>query len=414
VIVTGTSNLTSTEGDILLNNPQNDLDGLINLTGKNIDFADATNPVITLNATGNSNLIANGNLTVNGSSNNLTITTLNSGNTSFGTTTLGGNLVTNSAGYVSQTGPVAVTGTVSISAIGSDISTIKVDKIAINPSEVPTNTYDSSANTASTSAIAVASRTPVLSLQNKNSDIKIFNDISNTKLIIMESDIAAEKILHTAMLAMNEADATAKQVMVQAQRTKSAADATAAKVIKDAASATTALVSQSLKDINELINEVGKINNPIITRAIAKNIAIRGAAAALVAKNLLVQASQTADLDAQSAAANVLKTASIANVVAKNVAAKVLSDATSTLGGVNSQKGKMFIAAISAKVKVDIANAKLVNNSRQAKRLVDDAQIKVRLDALNASQLLQVSTSLARASMRNYVNDLILRNATLQ
>ena len=387
---------------------------MINLKGKNIDFTDATGPVITLNASGNSNLTAFGNISVNGNSNNLTITTLNGGNTIFGTITLGGNLVTNSAGEVSQTGTLAVTGTVSISAVGTDISTIKVDKLANNPTELPAIAYDSSANAASTSAIAAAGRAPVLTHQKDSSDVKIFNDIFNTKLIIMESDIAAEKILHTAMLAMNEADATADQVIVQAQLTKSAADATAAKVIKDAATATTTRASQNLRDINELTNEVGKIHNPFRTRAIAKNFAIRSVAAAQVAKNLVVQALQTADLVAQAAAANVLNTASIAHMVAKNVATKVLSDANSTLGGVNSQKGKLFVAAISAKVKVDIANAKLVNNSRQAKRLVDDAQIRVRSDALNATQLLQVSTSLSQAYMRNYVNDLILRNAALQ
>lgn len=414
VIVAGTSEVISTEGDILLTNPQNNLDGLINLKGKNIDFTDATGPVITLNASGNSNLTAFGNISVNGNSNNLTITTLNGGNTIFGTITLGGNLVTNSAGEVSQTGTLAVTGTVSISAVGTDISTIKVDKLANNPTELPAIAYDSSANAASTSAIAAAGRAPVLTHQKDSSDVKIFNDIFNTKLIIMESDIAAEKILHTAMLAMNEADATADQVIVQAQLTKSAADATAAKVIKDAATATTTRASQNLRDINELTNEVGKIHNPFRTRAIAKNFAIRSVAAAQVAKNLVVQALQTADLVAQAAAANVLNTASIAHMVAKNVATKVLSDANSTLGGVNSQKGKLFVAAISAKVKVDIANAKLVNNSRQAKRLVDDAQIRVRSDALNATQLLQVSTSLSQAYMRNYVNDLILRNAALQ
>lgn len=230
----------------------------------------------------------------------------------------------------------------------------------------------------------------------------------------MEFDVAAQKILRTALLAMNEADATAERVLVQAQINKLVADAAAAQVINDAAIAISTLANAFLIDINELITEVGISHNPFRTRAIAKSIATRNKATALVAKNMVMQVLQTANLVAQANAADVVMTALTAKELAKNVAVKVLSDANSLQTGLNSQNGKLFAAAVSARLKVDIANTKLVFNSRQAKRLVDDAQIRARLDALIASQILMVSALQASAFMRNYVNYLILRNATLQ
>lgn len=414
MIVAGASDLTSTVGDIVLANPQNNLDGVIKLSGNNIDFSDATGPVISITATGNSNLTSNGNLTVNGSSNNLTVTTFKGGSTSFGKTAVAGNLVANSAGEVSQTGYVAVHGTVSISAIGKDYSTIKADNAATDIPAMPANTDESAASIASATAIATASRTPNTSIQSKRSDLEVINDIFNTKLFTMEYDIAAEKILHTALLALNEADSNAEKVIAQAKLTKTDADATATQVILDAANAATTLVAVSLQDKNDLTTQVGKSHDPLRTRAIAKSFATKSMAAALVAKNLLAQALQTASLTAQAAAATVLTTASAAKLVAENVAAKVLSDASHLPTGLNSQKGKLFVAAVSAKVKVDIASARLVSNSRLAKRLVDDAQLKVRSDALSASQVVMVAASQTQADMRNFVNDLILRNAALQ
>jgi hypothetical protein len=132
------SNLTSSRGDIELPNVGNDQDGIITASAKNITLTDATNPIFVLNATGNSALIAGSNLTVSGVTNNLTTTSQN-GTTSFGATTIHGDLTTRSSGSVSQTSPVTVLGSASIDTKGNDLTTILRDKVVLESATVSAN-----------------------------------------------------------------------------------------------------------------------------------------------------------------------------------------------------------------------------------------------------------------------------------
>jgi hypothetical protein len=123
-LITGNgSTLASSNGDIVLPNIGNDQNGTIRASAVNITLADATAPTFVLKATGNSNLVSGGNMAVSGSTNNLTTTTL-SGGTSFGATSINGDLLTNSTGSVSQTSPVTVKGSASINTDGSDLTSI--------------------------------------------------------------------------------------------------------------------------------------------------------------------------------------------------------------------------------------------------------------------------------------------------
>ena len=131
VVTSGSgSTLASRNGDIVLPNTGNDQGGVIAVSAVNITLTDASNPVFALSATGNSTLVSGGNLVVSGSSNNLTTTSLN-GTTSFGATTIYGNLTTTSSASVNQTSPVTVSGSASINTNGVDLTTIMSDKAAL-------------------------------------------------------------------------------------------------------------------------------------------------------------------------------------------------------------------------------------------------------------------------------------------
>jgi hypothetical protein len=121
------STLTSSNGDIVLPNIGNDQDGGILASANNITLTDASNPIFVLNTAGNSTLVSGGNLAVSGSSKNLSTTSRN-GTTSFGATSISGDLVTNSSGSVRQTSAVTVTGSASITTNGLDLTSILSDK----------------------------------------------------------------------------------------------------------------------------------------------------------------------------------------------------------------------------------------------------------------------------------------------
>jgi hypothetical protein len=78
--------------------------------------------IAVLAVTGNSTLTAGGSLTLSGTTTDLNTTTTGTGSTSFGTTSVGGDLSTTSAGDVSQTGPLSVTGTTLLTAVGQNVT----------------------------------------------------------------------------------------------------------------------------------------------------------------------------------------------------------------------------------------------------------------------------------------------------
>ena len=114
------STITSANGDITLANLGNNQDGTLIFSGRNITLSDKTGPTLELNASGDSRVMSGGSLVISGKTNNLTTTTLNGGNTSFGSITVAGNLTSLSAGAASKTGTVIVNGTASMTAAGED------------------------------------------------------------------------------------------------------------------------------------------------------------------------------------------------------------------------------------------------------------------------------------------------------
>ncbi len=133
VTVAGVSTLKSTTGDITLNNPANDFVGVVTATGKNISLTDITGLTVALNATGNSVLVAGGDLVVSGTTHDLDTTTTNGGKTIFGTTIVTGDLDVNSAGPTSQTGVLTVTGAPTIIVAGVDVSVTPPVTIVVPP-----------------------------------------------------------------------------------------------------------------------------------------------------------------------------------------------------------------------------------------------------------------------------------------
>jgi ABC-type Fe3+ transport system substrate-binding protein len=120
--VTGTTTINASGNDVILDHAGNDFGGTVNVTGNDITLVDANALTAVLNASGDSTLTAGGDLTVSGSTRNLTTTTTNGGTTTFGATTVAGDLNTSSDGDVSQTGPLGVTGTTTINAVGNDVT----------------------------------------------------------------------------------------------------------------------------------------------------------------------------------------------------------------------------------------------------------------------------------------------------
>jgi len=116
-VLTGPSELTA-EGNITLGGA-NDFNSAVNATGADITLNDVDGLIAVLDATGKSTLTAGGNLAVSGNTGDLTTTTTNGGTTSFGATTISGDLEVTSAGDVVQTDKLEVTGTADISATGA-------------------------------------------------------------------------------------------------------------------------------------------------------------------------------------------------------------------------------------------------------------------------------------------------------
>lgn len=112
-----------TNYDINLTNEGNDFVGNVTATGKDINITDKNALTAAVTSTGNSSISAGSDLAVSGSSTgNLVTTTTNAGTTSFGVTSVGGNLASTSAGDVTQTGALTVTGTTALTATGKDVT----------------------------------------------------------------------------------------------------------------------------------------------------------------------------------------------------------------------------------------------------------------------------------------------------
>ena len=145
--VDGTTQVTSTNGNITLSDPANAFVGTVTATGNNVTLNDSVPLTAVLNATGTSTLTTTGTpgtLTVSGTTGNLSTTS--SGGTVFGsgTTTVTGNLSATSVGDITQTGPLSVTGT---STFDSTMGTVDLKN--------PSNTFVGSTNLPSTSGTVV-------------------------------------------------------------------------------------------------------------------------------------------------------------------------------------------------------------------------------------------------------------------
>jgi fibronectin-binding autotransporter adhesin len=113
ILVGGTSSLSGGTGAVSLTSVGNDFGGAVTASGSSIALTDMNALTTALTTGGNAVLTAVGNLAVSGSSNNLTT---NAGATSFGATTVSGNLSTTATGAISQTGALSVTGSSSLAA----------------------------------------------------------------------------------------------------------------------------------------------------------------------------------------------------------------------------------------------------------------------------------------------------------
>ncbi len=111
--VVGTSTLNAGTGAITLTSVGNDFQGAVSASGSSISLSDTSDLSVALTTTGNSVLNAGGSLAVSGTTRDLTT---NAGATSFGATTVSGNLTTVASGAIGQTNVLAVTGTSSFSA----------------------------------------------------------------------------------------------------------------------------------------------------------------------------------------------------------------------------------------------------------------------------------------------------------
>ena len=124
--VAGTSSLSAGTGDVTLTNGANDFTGAVTLTGAATQIRDMNALTALLNTTGDTLITAGGNLTVSGTvggaGSDLKITVTGISTTSFGATTVAGDLLANSASAVNQTGPLTVKGASQISAPGQSIT----------------------------------------------------------------------------------------------------------------------------------------------------------------------------------------------------------------------------------------------------------------------------------------------------
>jgi hypothetical protein len=125
--VTGTSNLNAGTGSITVENVDNRFGGAVNAAGGSISTRAAGDLTINVTTLGDADLRSTGNLVVSGNANNLNTTTSGSnGITTFGFTTVLGDLDVASSGNVDQTGALIVDGNFNLGAPGRDV-------VLINP-----------------------------------------------------------------------------------------------------------------------------------------------------------------------------------------------------------------------------------------------------------------------------------------
>ncbi len=122
IVSGGTTDLDSGVNDITLNNANNDFQSTVDATGKNIAITDVNDLEAVLNASGNSDLTAGGDLVVSGTTHDLTTTTTNGGTTTLGGTTVNGNLDVTSDGDITQTDKMVVVGSATLNAGTNDIT----------------------------------------------------------------------------------------------------------------------------------------------------------------------------------------------------------------------------------------------------------------------------------------------------
>ncbi len=341
--------ITSKTGDINLPNLSNDQDGLLALTGRNVTMSDLSGPTLALNATGNTTVNSGGNLVVSGTTQNLTTNTYNAGTTSFGATTVRGNLVTNSAGTVSQTNTVAVVGTASITTAAQDLTSILAEKAL----------FDAAA-------------------------LKVISDAAAAKVV---ADAAAAKVISDAAAAKVIADAAAAKAMADAAsaaEAKAVADAAAAKVVADAAAAKVVADAAAAKAITDTA----------AAKAVA-DAAAKAVADAAAAKAITDAAAAKAMADAASAAdAKAISDAAPAKATAEAQVAKASSDSANAIAAVNRapiMTREQSIANVEALKDItepvvvtdeaDAAATHIVQTSAVAKRIADATAIQVLIEA---------------------------------
>jgi len=117
----GTTTLDAGTNDITFDSANNDFQSIVNVSANDITFADVNGLEVVLDASGNSDLIVGGNLAVSGSTNDLSTTTTNSGNTKFGDTKVNANFDVTSDGDITQTDKIVVSGTTTLDAGTNDI-----------------------------------------------------------------------------------------------------------------------------------------------------------------------------------------------------------------------------------------------------------------------------------------------------
>ncbi|MCV2357276.1 hypothetical protein LNV09_24285, partial [Paucibacter sp. B2R-40] len=107
--VSGSSSITASGVDVTLAESGNNFGGVATVTAKDISLRDGGALSAALISSGNSTLQAAGTLLVSGTGATLTTSTTGAGATTFGTTTLSGNLSVTSAGAVAQVASTALT-----------------------------------------------------------------------------------------------------------------------------------------------------------------------------------------------------------------------------------------------------------------------------------------------------------------
>jgi filamentous hemagglutinin family protein len=433
--------IVSRTGDINLPNHSNDQDGLLTLAGRNITLSDISGPTVVLEATGNSTINSGGNLVVSGATNNLTTNTSNAGSTSFGATSVSGNLATNSAGSVSQTNAVTVVGTVTITTAAQDLTSIVADKALVDAAAAKviadaaiTKAIADAAVAAEAKALADAAAAKVIAdaaiakaiadaaPTKAISEVKSDNLLANVMLLRFkmaqtaytnEDKEAAEKIIQAATDAELLAMATAAQVIIEAEQAKATLDANDLKIIDDAQILKVLTHSEKTRLMEETSAAMWQSRDPAAQREIADKAVDLDMSSAQFAARVIIEAERASKLRAQIAARKVVETAAKAKALAEAVANKVISDAMFLASGTNGATWKVIMAAKDAKVKIDFANAKIIANATESKRIVDEARIQEVADAAAAAKVIAVAAVDARSLSQALYGYLIERIASV-